>query len=405
MNDEVESLLRDISEAAIFPEMWQKIIFQIRNLCPDSHAFLMLYDKITTEIPWEVNQLEGKEKRDYEDYYRDLNSVWPVMQSQQPGTVGDTDYFNVENQIRDTVYYNDFLLPNQCTFILGAALETVPGSIGVCAIGYSGKIDRLHTEPARDLLTTILPALQNSFHLSRRYAEKSYIHEHYQERVNSLIDPAFILKSDGTIDFMNATGEQALKLVRGVVSGFNNKLVLCDSQSNDKFMTLLKPLSRPNSRTAMDAIVARSTSHQFDFFLRGEGGRCTVTLIPVWGKKPQDDSLLVSLAGDNGRRVMVIFQYEEDLKKRLGGVLSSRFALTAKEVEISIAIMKGITIKDYAEMTNRAPGTVKKQLTTIFAKTGCHTQSELAALLRGYEEVFAMTKATNSGFESIIKIS
>jgi DNA-binding CsgD family transcriptional regulator/PAS domain-containing protein len=61
--------------------------------------------------------------------------------------------------------------------------------------------------------------------------------------------------------------------------------------------------------------------------------------------------------------------------------LQSGFGLTPAEARLAIALAAGADLKSEADRLGIAPGTVRKQLKSIFAKTGSRRQSELVAML------------------------
>src|SRR3954471_16446103 len=61
--------------------------------------------------------------------------------------------------------------------------------------------------------------------------------------------------------------------------------------------------------------------------------------------------------------------------------LQEIFGLTPTEARLAIAMAGGESLEEIAEVIGVTVGTFRKQLTSIFAKTDTHRQSELVALL------------------------
>ncbi len=190
MQELIEELREDIFEASVSPMLWQDIIQKIQGHCPDAFVTVMFYDKLTSQIPWDFTTMTGEDLKRHEERYRSINSLWPVMQDQEEGTVSDTDHFDAINQIRNTEFYNDFLRPAKCNFMIGGVVKTMPGSVAACVVSFLGDIERKHTEPSRELLQALLPDMERSFKLSRRFAGQLVSQVSHQGRVDALPCPA-----------------------------------------------------------------------------------------------------------------------------------------------------------------------------------------------------------------------
>jgi DNA-binding NarL/FixJ family response regulator len=57
------------------------------------------------------------------------------------------------------------------------------------------------------------------------------------------------------------------------------------------------------------------------------------------------------------------------------------FDLTAAEARVASGIAEGLTVKQIANRSRVAPGTVRDQIKRILAKTGAGRQSQLASML------------------------
>jgi DNA-binding CsgD family transcriptional regulator len=82
-----------------------------------------------------------------------------------------------------------------------------------------------------------------------------------------------------------------------------------------------------------------------------------------------------------GARAILVFT---DLKIRPGpepGLLRRAFSLTAAEARLAAVIATGVSPEEAAERLEIARETARKQLKSVFEKTGAHRQGELVALL------------------------
>jgi DNA-binding CsgD family transcriptional regulator len=62
-------------------------------------------------------------------------------------------------------------------------------------------------------------------------------------------------------------------------------------------------------------------------------------------------------------------------------ILRHGFSLTPAELRLALAMIRGVTLADYAETNRVTIGTARIQLKAVMAKTGTHRQADLVALL------------------------
>ncbi len=85
--------------------------------------------------------------------------------------------------------------------------------------------------------------------------------------------------------------------------------------------------------------------------------------------------------GNTGPHMVVILISLDVVPQPTSEPLRKIFDLTPSEARLAVEISAGKSPEEIAEATHVAIGTVRKQLHSIFAKTGTHRQAELVALL------------------------
>ncbi len=393
MDNDIRGLLDTINEAAISPDLWQEVAFGIKEFCPGGGVSFMFYDRVTSELPWEIGTYEAERKKRYEAYYTKINSVWPVMQQQKLGTVADTDFFDIPNRIGHTEFYNDFMLPYGVGFLRGGIMASGADAIGACVVSYDHKINRRHTEPSTKILETVLPDIKRSFDLSRKYAHRHYGLKTMEARVDQFKDPAFIIRTDGTIDYMNSTGEAALKQERGIkkMKGAH-KLILSDAPSQARYAQLLKQtLGRQNGRYQVSDVLSSplpASTGEVPFLVRGEQGINSLSIIPIALQHASPNALFKVYEKDYATKAIVVLQYYQDNMARLKPLFKTRFGLTSKEAEFALATMEGYSHEEYEHSFGSKVGTTKKHLGQVYQKTGVHEKGKLVSLLHYHKRSF-----------------
>lgn len=103
-------------------------------------------------------------------------------------------------------------------------------------------------------------------------------------------------------------------------------------------------------------------------------GPLQVSVLPV----PAEHQF-ASLAG---ARLAIIAIADPELPVATNGLLRSLFGLTAAESELLLALVSGITPKEFGERRHVRISTVRTHLRSVMDKCGCNTQAKLVALAR-----------------------
>lgn len=174
--------------------------------------------------------------------------------------------------------------------------------------------------------------------------------------------PSVVLDNMGFVLFTNAAAEALLDNDIRITSG---RLALRDKSANVAFSMLLDRLRAGGDVAALATkpIVVQREESRSSLLIR-------VLPLASAGQRP--------VFGD-----LVILAITELAPKPPPDyvIVAQAFGLTRAEARLASLLASGMSPDAAAKQLGVAPGTVRGQLKAVFAKTGTHRQSELAALL------------------------
>ena len=85
-------------------------------------------------------------------------------------------------------------------------------------------------------------------------------------------------------------------------------------------------------------------------------------------------------AGAGGKAALVILRDRSGCRQA-GAALAANYRLTSTEIDLAIALWKGILLGEYAAQRSVAMSTVRTQLKSLLAKTGSRRQSDVVSLV------------------------
>jgi DNA-binding CsgD family transcriptional regulator len=209
-----------------------------------------------------------------------------------------------------------------------------------------------------------------STHLSRavRLWYREHLSRHGAEVLaNSLLAGAFISDSDARIAWKNAASEQWIKDGKVVVA--NGRLLGLPGFSID----LPRVIRDIAERRAEATVVA--------------AGEVALEILPLSvtsaDRVPSGGSALLILRDRTGCR-------------QAAAALAANFRLTASEVDLAMALAKGVLIGEYATQKSVAMSTVRTQLKSLLAKMRARRQSDVVSIVARLHPIAGPVMADSS---------
>jgi len=215
----------------------------------------------------------------------------------------------------------------------------------------------------KKLLQALLPHIQRSIEISRRYEEM-------EDRIKTTID--ILEKLPYGIVFLSGNGFPVRHNARAAQ--------ICDKENNLFLNANGISLKDPKeNKTLQDAI-----SHAMDKSANRQGYAIKVTthddLLHIFISPLKETQCNLYIPGDNVQAVMFISSTKHT-PNLSGEALSDMFGLSRAEIRLVAELIRGLSIEETAERLFVSKHTLRAQLRSIFRKTETRSQSDLIRCL------------------------
>ena len=214
-----------------------------------------------------------------------------------------------------------------------------------------------YSEEEMALLRRILPHLQRSFRMWRRFGTAQ------QHKVSALqaLDHAglgyVLVDATGRVRFANGEAERRLRT--GALPHLAGCLVGRTREDCAELHRAIRSASRDRGALASSVTLVPQSGHE----------RLPLLVAPV----PADGAPLT------GERLAMVL-LSEDSSRLSGTSLQRVYSLTPAEQRLLSALIAGARLNDYAEQAGISVATAKTHLSALFDKTGVRRQSDLIRL-------------------------
>ncbi len=349
----LERLIDLIYEAAAQPSLWPVVLQQISDLVggvggvfivPAAGAWLAspkLVDMVSdfTAEGWATNNERTRR----------------LLAAKHPGFVTDVDVFKPEEIPKDPVY-RDFFLPRGYGWGVATVVEIPSGDAAVIHVEReftTGPVERKFV----DMLDGLRPHLARAALLTCRLnLEKA---QATAATLQMLGLPGAVLDSSGRIV---AANERLSQLIPRIIQDRQSRVSLVDGNA--------------------DALLAQAIRHM-------TGVARPVSSIPIPAREDMP-AYIVHVAPVKGEAqdvfgaatTMLVVTPVEPREVPTANVLQGLFDLTPIEAKVAKLIGDGKTLSTVARRLNLSEEGMRRQMKSVFAKTGLNRQTELIRLLR-----------------------
>ena len=274
--------------------------------------------------------------------------------------------------IRRTGYYADILQPSGIEDLLAVSIRPLAakGGVGGFSFGLSERAVERTDERLRRL-GRLLPHLSRAVDASLqlgRYADGS---RQLARVLGGMQNPALLLDARGRITYANAGAEALLAMNDG----------LAVTRGVDLCLTAALPAETAALKRALGEALSVANGEdralQAPLRLTQPSGRAPLLIIPV--PLPPPAFAMWELV-ESARAMVIVIDPEAGSLPVVEGAQAA-FGLTAAEARVAALVGGGLSGPQSAAALGVSPETVKTHLARCFAKTGVHSQAELARLL------------------------
>lgn len=384
--DDPAELIARIYDGAHDPVLWPHVLEEIL-IGFDAICFhLFIGDLARDEIFFaSLNSRFSLERlKEYHDHYRHVDDRLLISLRKAPGRVYTDSELIASDDFKKSEFYNDFYAPHGLRW----SLVGMPIREDGLAVGVS-----IHRPPRAEAFTRgdleraqfLFPHFARAARLMRRTAGVGPLVAASAAALDRLPMGLFVLDPRGRPLFHNRMARRLIDQADGLglsrhglhagLTQETNRLrraiasTAAPGASGDMSAGGVLRISRPSGKQAYQVIVTPLRhDHHPDFPVRQEAGVLVVVSDPDAEPRLPEDAL------------------------------ARLFGFTAAESALAIRLMRGQSLKEVAEATNRSLNTVRWTLKNLLAKADCRRQVDLVRLLHSaaLAHIFAATSPTES---------
>jgi len=369
--DTGSDLLEQIYAAAVEPEHWPAVVnsLQERFRCHSAGLYTSDLDRHDVGLI-HLSGMDPTWVKAYVDHHM-LDNPWlAVPPFQLPGVIRTDEsldrYYKEPGYYRGTVFFNEWMKPQQYDHSLGATLYR-KGPLSTKIVMYrrsaAGAIGHSEEQQFRELVCH----LSRSVGLARRLALKQAGIDTASGVIDSLDLGMIFLDDQMRVIQANRFAERMFRRHDGLRLGDGR----------------LRGMHRGDQRGLDAAVQGALAVHlglsaelpQGACLQRGDGRRpLRLTAIPL-PRQASDPFMLRHAA-------VVLMIIDPELEAQVAGEwLQRRYGLSCAESRLVQSLLQGVCLREAAEKNQLTYETARSYLKIIFQKTGASRQSELVSLL------------------------
>ncbi|WP_076864283.1 helix-turn-helix transcriptional regulator [Bradyrhizobium mercantei] len=342
-------------EAAIDPSQWVKALDVVTTVTDSYGAVLLpVAGGMISALPFTEPMSRSFETYTKDSWFTRDERFRGITLMKQRGIVDDLDIFTPD-QIKRHPYYQDFLAPHGLRWFGGIAISC--GAHLWCLSIQRSIAQGPFSEEEKDQLAYLSKRLSGTAAVASTIGESAALGALNAFEISG--QGAALINREGKIFRLNSVAEQLLKQDVTVVKG---RLVAQDSAATASFEQAVSKLLN-SDKAAMQPPVS---------FARP--GRRPLLAYPLKLAKLVQNALADC-------QMVVVFVDTEQGPQPPTIALQRAFRLTASEARLAAELAAGEALEKVAEKLGITKETSRTQLKSIFAKTGCHRQAELVAVL------------------------
>lgn len=370
-----DALLDAVYAAGVESDRWEDVCQEFgRQL--DGRIAWALQAPDTTDVQsfqgFTVNYADGFIDL-YKEYYGGINPWTPGLSAMPVGAILTAEEVYPRQELRRTEFYADWVLP-QGDILAGVAAMLFKNDKRMLVITSNiraAEEERLLPEVAR-LLERIAPHIRRSFALSQRLNTTRFGDRHYLAQLEALPTAVLLLSKTGRPTWCNRAAEALLRN-RALRLSPTGTIRSSDQDATRQIYEGLYAIETGAHARLRDIIPMR----------RADGPCCSAHLVPL-PRSPAGRSFIDEiLLADEPVAVLTITDAaaHAPLDRK---TFETLFSLTPAEAQVACAIARGAALSEVAATNSVSINTARKQLKSVFAKTGTGRQGELAALLNRF---------------------
>jgi DNA-binding CsgD family transcriptional regulator len=380
-------LVELVYAAAQAPEEWQRVVTRFAETFAGVSAALMVKSAGAEGGAFVVHAMFSPGA--IPEFLRNFSesSPWvPLLRTVETGVPFASEDRVPIATIRNTPFYKNFLKPYSIGGCFGVKLwDRSDGRalfVATCAEAQLATM-KIALLP---VLKRLAPHIERS--LSLCWALRRERARGLEDGLSRQTDAVFVLNQQAEVVYQNAAARRAVAEAVVRVSPANPKLRLVTRKDNAKFDALFSGLD-----TVSVSGSVTPTRHQASVIASAVRPRQLMTF-QVAGSPGLNLLEIIPLAGASSAKVDCIFRDRQKephalvtVRRRNAltspaiGDIRTVFQLSQKEAEVTLALVEGVSLEDYASSKDITVDTVRWHLKNIYRRTECKNQADLVRLV------------------------
>lgn len=342
-----------IYASAVGEREWSDVVSALDDGVPDGATLLFSHDANRRGGALIVSHnFDPTWTAAFNEHYSAINPFMPAAAVRPVGKGVVADEMCAREELKQTEFYNDFLVP------FGK-----PSAVGITVMREAGRSLLLSTataendpdliRPYADRLTRLAPHFRRGFDIYRRRFDQATDHE-LVEAIDTVGIGVMVVAPNGTLRSASTVAQDLLAQFSVAAVSPTGRLAFRNPVAAEALEALLLP--------------------------GAQGQTVTLTLddVTVTMRATATSELLARLEGPS---VFVILQRRSiDLAAIDLATVIAAYKLTAAEERVVRGVLEGLSLGQIAERLGRSRETVKSQIRAVYLKTGASGREALIAL-------------------------
>ena len=366
---EVSSLIGDIYDASLDPELWPSVLDEIAGFLTSSLVNFFSQDSVTKAANvYYVHGIAPTYLQAYFDTYVSINPMFPATLFFEVGNVVSQDEIIPRSELNQTRFFREWLQPQGWVDAMAAVLEKSATSCAVVAVGRHEREGMIDHE-AKRRMGLIVPHLRRALLIGKVIDLHKVEAAALADTLDGLAAAMFLVDAGGRIVHANAAGHVMLNEA-SVVRAVSGKFAAADAAADRALHDIFMNAEGGDAAVGMSGIAVPLSSRN--------GDRYVAHVLPLTsGARRQAGVAYAAVAAVFVRKAAL------DLPHPLE-VIAASFKLTPAEMRVLMMIVQLSGVGEVAPVLGLSEATVKTHLQRIFAKTETSRQADLVKLVAGY---------------------
>lgn len=381
----ISDIINLIYQAVLQPDLWQKILSDIRILCDADQCTLFFYDALEPQ-----RCLASAARADENILTHYLNNFIAQQATQikkqlkslpEGKVVTDDDIHHYVGKEYSGIVGKDYMQTFWPNLKFEAGVVLLRGESSCAGLGLQNFIDSppLH-EHNISLLQKLSPHLQQAMRLHQEFAQI----EHAKDALTTVLNAAkigiILLDEKFTLQFINHKAKQSLEKIDHA-NVYTEQQLRLEKIGKDQIHKLVTHFDFLNQTIKAKESRNKNVINNTELKLNYKDGHLKVSGYALQKHVPETSNKNPSLAHASEAGYLLLIQDSNPSCHLDLQYLNSAYEITATERKLILNLINGASLLDSADSQTVKPSTARWHLKNIMQKTLTHSQTELTRLM------------------------